>query len=297
MIIYSKVTEIFCLVDEFCKEYSELVDKSLIGNKSKRPSIMSQSEIITIAIIFQLSGFRTFKHFYVFYVKTHMKDDFPVTVSYNRFTELMQQNLMAMTLFLKTCCLGDCTGISFIDSTPVRVCKNKRIYNHKVFKGIATTGKSTMGWFHGFKLHIIINDKGEILNFTITQANVDDRQPLKQERFLDKIYGKLFADKGYIGKSLMQMLFIDGVQLITSIKNNMKNSLMTISDKILLRKRSVIETVNDELKNICQIEHSRHRSFGNFLVNIITGLIAYSFLPKKPSMKYQTVKTNQLVIF
>ena len=196
MLIYSKVTDIFCLVDEFCKEYSEIVAKSLIGNKAKRSSIMSQSEVITLAIIFQLSGFRTLKHFYIFYVKTHMKDDFPNTVSYNRFTELMQQNLMAMTLFLKTCCLGDCSGISFIDSTPVRVCKNKRIHNHKVFKGIATTGKSTMGWFHGFKLHIIINDKGEILNFTITQANVDDRQPLKQERFLDKIYGKLFADKG-----------------------------------------------------------------------------------------------------
>ena len=297
MIIYSKVTEIFCLVDEFCKEYAEIVDKALIGNKAKRPSIMSQSEVITLAIIFRLSGFRTFKHFYVFYVKNHMKDDFPDTVSYNRFTELMQQNLMAMTLFLKTCCLGDCSGISFIDSTPVRVCKNKRIHNHKVFKGIASTGKSTMGRFHGFKLHIIINDKGEILNFTITQANVDDRQPLKQERFLDKIYGKLFADKGYIGKDLMQMLFVDGVQLITSVRNNMKNSLMTMSDKILLRKRSVIETVNDELKNICQIEHSRHRSFGDFLANIISGLIAYSFLPKKPSIKYQTVKTNQLVMF
>lgn len=297
MIIYSKVTEIFCLVDEFCKEYSKVIDKSLIGNKAKRPSVMSQSEVITLAIVFQLSGFRTFKHFYVFYVKTHMQDDFPDTVSYNRFTELMQQNLMAMTLFLKTCCLGDCSGISFIDSTPVRVCKNKRIHNHKVFKGIATTGRSTMGWFHGFKLHIIINDKGEIINFTITQANVDDRQPLKQERFLDKIYGKLFADKGYIGKSLMQMLFVDGVQLITSVRNNMKNSLMTISDKIMLRKRSVIETVNDELKNICQIEHSRHRSFGNFLVNIISGLIAYSFLPKKPSIKYQSIKTNQLVMF
>ena len=297
MIIYSKVTEIFCLVDEFCKEYSEIVDKALIGNPAKRPSIMSQSEVITIAIIFQLSGFRTFKHFYIFYVKNHMKDDFPAIVSYNRFTELSQHNLMAMSLFLKTCCLGDCSGISFIDSTPVRVCKNKRIHNHKVFKGIATTGKSTMGWFHGFKLHIIINDKGEILNFTITQANVDDRQPLKQERFLDRIYGKLFADKGYIGKELMQMLFVDGVHLITSVRNNMKNSLMTMSDKILLRKRSVIETVNDELKNICQIEHSRHRSFGNFLVNMISGLIAYSFLPKKPSIRYHTVATNQLTIF
>ncbi len=297
MIIYSKVTEIFCLVDEFCKEYDEIVNQSLLGNPSKRPSIMSKSEVITLCILFQLSGFRTFKHFYIFYVQKHMKGDFPSTVSYNRFTELVGQNLMAMTLFLKTCCLGDSTGISFVDSTPIRVCKSKRIRNNKVFKGIATTGKSTMGWFHGFKLHIVINDKGEILNFTITQANVDDRTPLKKKSFLDKIYGKLYADKGYIGKDLMQLLFADGLHLITHIKDNMKNSLMTISDKILLRKRSIIETVNDELKNICQIEHSRHRSFTNFLSNIVAGLIAYSFLPKKPSIKYQTIKSNQLTFY
>jgi hypothetical protein len=297
MIIYSKITEIFCIVDEFCKEYDKVVNKSLLGNPSKRPSIMSKSEVITLTILFQLSGFRTFKHFYIFYVQKHMKDDFPVTVSYNRFTELVGQNLMAMSLFLKTCCLGKCTGISFGDSTPIRVCKPKRIRNNKVFKGIATTGKSTMGWFHGFKLHIIINDKGEILNFTITPANVDDRTPLKTKSFLDKIYGKLYADKGYVGKDLMQLLFADGLHLITHIKNNMKNSLMTMSDKILLRKRSIIETVNDELKNICQIEHSRHRSFTNFLANIVAGLIAYSFLPKKPSIKYQEIKTNQLAFY
>ena len=297
MIIYSKITEIFCIVDEFCKEYEKTVENHLLGNPSKRPSTMSKSEVITIAIIFQLSGFRTFKHFYIYYIQKHMNDDFPDTVSYNRFTELMQQNLMPMVLFLKTCCMGNCTGISFVDSTPIRVCKNKRIRNNKVFKGIATTGKSTMGWFHGFKLHIIINDKGEILNFIITQANVDDRTPLKKKSFLDKIYGKLFTDKGYIGKDLMQILFADGVHLITYIKNNMKNSLMTMSDKILLRKRSIIETINDELKNICQIEHSRHRSFGNFITNIITGLIAYSFLPKKPSIKYRTIPSNQLTIF
>lgn len=297
MIIYSKITEIFCIVDEFCKEYNQIVDKALLGHPPKRQPTMSKSEILTIMIVFQLSGFRTFKHFYIFYLQKHMKSEFPNTVSYNRFTELMQQNLMPLTLLLKTCCLGKCTGISFIDSTPIRVCNNKRIYRNKVFKGIATTGRSTIGWFHGFKLHIIINDKGEILNFTITQANVDDRAPLKQERFLDKIFGKLFADKGYIGKELAQLLFIDGVQIITQIKKNMKNCLMSISDKILLRKRAVIETVNDELKNICQIEHSRHRSFGNFLTNLISGLIAYSFLPKKPSIKFQTVNSNQICLF
>ena len=297
MIIYSKITEIFCIVDEFCKEYDKIVNKALLGNSSKRPSIMSKSEVITLTILFQLSGFRTFKHFYIFYVQKHMTDDFPSTVSYNRFTELMSQNLMAMSLFLKTCCLGKCTGISFGDSTPIRVCKAKRIRNNKVFKGIATTGKSTMGWFHGFKLHLIINDKGEILNFTITPANIDDRTPLKKKSFLDKIYGKLYADKGYVGKELMQLLFADGLHLITHIKNNMKNSLMEMSDKILLRKRSIIETVNDELKNICQIEHSRHRSFTNFLANIVAGLIAYSFLPKKPSIKYQTINSNQLNLY
>lgn len=297
MFCYDKITELFCVVDEFCQEYDQIVDKSLLGNASKRPPTMSKSEIITITVLFHLGGFRTFKHFYLFYVKKHMKNEFPKTVSYNRFTELMQANLMPMTLFLKTCCMGECTGISFIDSTPVRVCKNKRIYRNKVFKGIANTGKSTMGWFYGFKLHIIINDKGEILTFTITQASEDDRSPLKQQRFLDKIFGKLFADKGYIGKDLAKLLFIDGIQLITSIRNNMKNCLMTMSDKILLRKRSVIETVNDELKNICQIEHSRHRSFGNFLTNIIAGLIAYSFLPKKPQIKVQTQNSNQICLF
>src|SRR5699024_7144114 len=166
-------------------------------------------------------------------------------------------------MFLKLFRKGDCTGISFVDSTCIRVCKNKRIKQNKVFKEIAKVGKSTMGWFYGFKLHLIINDKGEILSFTITPANVDDRTPLKQEGFIKAIFGKLFV----------------------------------VSDKILLRKRSIIETVNDELKNMCQVEHSRHRSVGNFFTNLIAGLIAYSFFPKKPSIKYRKMNTNQLAIF
>ena len=134
MIIYTKITEIFCIVDEFCKEYDQVVNQSLLGNPAKRPSLMSKSEVITIAILFQLSGFRTFKHFYIFYVQKHRKDDFPTTVSYNRFTALVGQNLRAMRLFLKTCCLGECIGISFVDATPIRVCKSKRIRANKVFK-------------------------------------------------------------------------------------------------------------------------------------------------------------------
>lgn len=294
MICFNKITDIFCIVDEFCKDFENPTKSFLLGNPSKRPPRMSKSEVITIYLLFHLSGFRCFKHFYIYYVQKHMTKEFPNTVSYNRFVELMQSMIMPMTIFAKTCCLGKCAGISFVDSTPIQVCKSKRISRNKVFKNIATTGKSTIGWFHGFKLHIIINDKGEILSFAITQANVNDRDHLKNEGFLKNIFGKLFADKGYIGAKLAELLFLDGIELITSIRNNMKNSLMSMSDKILLRKRSVIETVNDELKNVCQVEHSRHRSPINFFTNLIAGLIAYHFLPKKPAIRYDRVLTNQL---
>ena len=292
-----KITEIFVLADEFCQEFNETVFKHSIGNQPKRKPRMSQSEVITIMVLFHFGAFKNLKHFYLFYVKVHMVQDFPNTVSYNRFIELLQASALPMTLFLKTCCLGDCTGISFVDSTPIRVCKNKRIPRHKVFDGIAQRGKSTVGYFFGFKLHFIINDKGEILNFVITPGNTDDREPLKDQKFLEKIKGKLYADKGYVSKKLTEVLFVDGLHLITHIRNNMKNVLMEMKDKILLRKRSVIETINDELKNICSIEHSRHRSFENFITNMISGLIAYCFFPKKPAIKYDEVKTDQLALF
>lgn len=292
-----KVTEIFYLTDEFCSEFQKSIQGHLLGNSPKKKPIMSQSEVITILIIFHGMQFKNLKHFYINYVQVHMKHLFPKTVSYNRFVELSQQVNLPMTLFLKMQCLGECTGITYTDSTPIRVCKNKRIKQNKVFKGIAAVGKSTMGWFYGFKLHLIVNEKGDLLNFVITQGNVDDREPLKDAKFIEKIKGKLYADKGYISSKLTQLLFIDGIQLITGIRAKMKNCLLELKDKILLRKRSIIETINDELKNICQVEHSRHRSFENFISNLISGLIAYSFFPKKPSIKYDREDTNQLALY
>ena len=156
---------------------------------------------------------------------------------------------------------------------------------------------STMGWFFGFKAHMIVDDYGNLLAFEISPGNTDDRTPLKDKRFIEKIKGKLYADKGYVSQKLTEILFVDGLHLITHIRNNMKNVLLEMKDKILLRKRSVIETINDELKNICSIEHSRHRSFENFITNLIAGLIAYCFFPKKPSIKYETIQTNQLALF
>ncbi len=255
----------------------------------KRISKLSDSEVMTIMVLFHYKQFRNLKHFYLYYVQIHMKNEFPQTVSYNRFVELQQKSVLPLALFLKTCCLGDCTGISFIDSTPLRVCHNKREKQHKVFKGIAVKGQCSLGWFFGFKLHLIINDKGEVLDFMLTQGNVDDRKPLKNHNFHKRIFGKIYGDKGYIGKDLFEQLFVDGVHLVTKIRKNMKNCLMLLQDRIMLRKRALIETVNDELKNQCQIEHTRHRSFENFITNLLSGLVAYSFFDKKPALNLEII--------
>ena len=286
--------EIFYLVDEFCKEFDKAKEGHVLpkdsGKKSRNRAFrMSDSEVTTIMIYFHLGGYRNLKHFYINHIQINCRKDFPNTVSYNRFVELQQKVLLPMTVFLQLCCLGKCTGISFVDSTPLRVCHIKREYSHKTFKGLATKGKTSVGWFFGFKLHIVINDKGEILDFLFTQANVDDREPLKDKRFHQRVFGKIFADKGYISNDLFEKLFVDGIHPITRIKKNMKNSLMLINDKICLRKRAIIETVNDQLKNICQLEHTRHRCFENYVGNMVSALIAYNFPPKKPSLNLEIV--------
>jgi hypothetical protein len=289
MLSEAKITEIYFIIDEFCKNFEKVISRhSLKANTTKsqrnRVSRLSQSEVMTILVLFHYGSFKNLKHFYLHYVQKHMKNEFPQTVSYNRFVELQKKAIVPLGIFLKTLALGKCTGISFIDSTPLRVCHIKREKQHKTFKGIAQKGQCSIGWFFGFKLHLVINDKGEILDFIITQGNIDDRKPLQDMKLHQNIFGKLYGDKGYISKDLFEKLFVDGVHLITKIRKNMKNALMLMHDKIALRKRVLIETVNDELKNICQIEHTRHRSFHNFITNLLSGLIAYSFFPKKPSI-------------
>ena len=246
----SKVTEIYCMADDFCKESALQQEKYMIEDSKKKyrnkPNRMSDAEIMAILILFHSGGFRCFKHYYKEYVCKHLKHLFPRQVSYNRFVELEKEILLPLTIFIKKVLMGTCTGISFVDSTPLRVCRNQRILIHKTFEGLAERGKCSMGWFFGFKLHLIINDKGEILNFMFTPENVDDREPLKQGKFLENIKGKPCADKGYTGQALFENLFLNGVQLVTKVKNNMKNSLMSIADKILFKKRALIETVNDE---------------------------------------------------
>ena len=300
MFTEAKITEIFCLADDFCKVFNqELRTRQLQDGKPHRnkPGRLSDSEVMTILIIFHSNGFRCLKHFYKEYVCVHLRHLFPDVVSYNRFVELQKSILLHLAVFIKEVLLGKCTGVSYVDSTPLKVCNNKRIHNHKVFKGISRRGKCSLGWFFGFRLHIIINDKGELLNFMITPANTDDRDSLKNASFVEKVTGKLCGDKGYIDKRLFDFLFMDGVQLITKIKSNMKNILMPMYDKIILRKRALIESVNDELKNIAQVEHSGHRSFTNFFTNALGALAAYCFLPKKPSINLELVDNSWPSLF
>jgi len=262
-----------------------------------RDSTMSKAEIMLIMILFHNSGYRCLKHFYLEKVCKHLRHLFPKVVSYNRFVELERDVAMPLALFIKKMLLGKCTGISFVDSTLLRVCRNQRIHIHKTFKGIAQRGKCSMGWFFGFKLHLICNEKDELLNFMITPGDVDDRKPLEYKAFVEFIYGKLVGDKGYVGKHLFERLFAFGIQLITKLKNNMRGALMSVSDKLLLRKRAIIETVNDELKNIAQVEHSRHRCFDNFIVNLLGAIAAYCFFPKKPCVCVQRTNDTQITPF
>ena len=304
MLSEDKITEIFCIADDFCKEFEVEMEKMSLkadGKKHRnRKTRMSEAEIMTILICFHFGSFRNFKHYYLFYVTVHLAHLFPDALSYNRFVELESRVSIQMMFFLQLCCFGNCTGISFIDSTCIPVCHNKRINRNKVFKGYAERGKSTMGWFYGFKLHLICNECGEVLNFILTRGNVDDRDEKVFNRLSDNIIGKLYADKGYISQTLFDKLFSNDIHIVTGLRSNMKNKLMPLYDKIMLRKRSVIETINDELKNVAQLVHSRHRSLNNFLMNVLAVIAAYTFFDKKPSINIDyeiEALDGQLTIF
>lgn len=295
-----KMIEIFVEVDDFFIEYSAEIrklqlDSGLHAIRNRKTSL-SESEMMTIFICFHLSHYTNFKAFYNHRVKAYWQDYFPGLVSYERFNCLQKRLIVPFVVLLKYRCMGKCRGINFIDSTPIRACHIKREKQHKVFCDIATKGKSTMGWFYGFKLHLVINDKGEILSFVLSKANTDDRNTGVMEQLTKNIFGKLFGDRGYISKVLAGYLWNDGIHLIYKLRKNMKQQNLSDADKVLLRKRALIESVNDELKNICSIEHTRHRSLHGFLNNLTSGLCAYHFLPKKPSLKIKPDFNNQQLL-
>lgn len=243
---------------------------------------MSLSEVMTILVAFHQQSYRTFKDFYLKHVCVYWREAFPTLVSYNRFIEWIPTTLIALCVYLKSQ-LGQCSGISFVDATSLKVCHNRRIRRHRVFDGLAARGKTSVDWFFGFKLHLVVSEYGELLNITLTPGNTDDRTPVVD--LLKSLWGKVFADRGYVKAALSEKLLREyGIEFFAKPRRNMKNHLMRWTDKLLARKRAIIETIIDQLKNISQIEHSRHRSPVNFLANVLCGLIAYCRQAKKPAL-------------
>ena len=278
------ITNLFCFIDDFTNECEKELKKRAIqsghiGKLTRLPGL-TQGEIITIILLFQQSPCRNFKFFYNSYLKLY-REDFPAMPSYERFVALMPRVITVLTVLLCTL-LSPSSKTSYIDSTSIAVCHPKRISRNKVFKGIAALGKTTKGWFFGLKLHAIINEKGGLVKVKLTQGNKDDRSVVS--KMSTNIIGFLYADKGYISKELFLSLYRRGLKLVTGIKKTMKNILLPLHEKILLRKRSIIETVFDYLKNKLQLEHSRHRSPLNAFIHIISTLIIYQLKPHKPSI-------------
>jgi hypothetical protein len=289
---------IFCLIDDFCKDFDPIWKQHLLvapspkGDvRNKRSPGLRTSEIMTIAVCFHFSKMRTFKDYYLGYVLHRFQKYFPKAPSYSRFISLMKRVLCPLFVFLQGL-LGKCSGTSFVDSTILTVCHVRRISSHQVFRKIAQRGKTSTGWFFGFKLHLIINERGEILAFMLTAGNVDDRKPVPD--LAKGLWGKCFGDKGYLSSKLFEELWEKGMQLITKLRKGMHNKLMSLWDRMLLRKRGLIESVNNKLKNGCQIEHHRHRSPWNFLINLLSGLAAYCQDPAKPSLR-MTSRERRLV--
>jgi transposase len=249
------ILDVYGSVDAFWQRFESQWERELLRSgtrRRRRATRLHPAEILTILILFQQSGYRTFKGFYREHVQVHLRREFPQLVSYTRFVDLMPRSLVPLAVYLHMQ-RGECTGISFIDSTSLAVCHPARIHQHHVFRVDARRGKTSVGWFYGLKLHLVVNDRGELLALCLTPGNTDDRKPVPH--LVHRLFGRLFGDKGYISQPLAEHLLVThGLRLITKLRKNMRTMLLPFADKLLLRKRALIETIFDQLKNVCQIE-------------------------------------------
>jgi hypothetical protein len=281
------ITALYCCLDDFCKVFAEWETHQLIPSPGRRQRFgkLSRSEMLFIMVLFHLSPYKHFKVFYLYGIGCQHRACFRDLPHYDRFVSLMPR-LFAPLMVLLHSLSGEQTGVYFADSSKLAVCHNRRIDRHKVFDGLAARGKTAMGWFYGLKLHFVINHKGQIMALKITPGNTADSTVLGE--IAQNLTGKLYADKGYISRAVFHTLWQRGLHLITGIRRNMRNHLMLLGDKIMLRKRFVIETVFDILKCEMGLEHSRHRSPVNAMVHVLSCLVAYAYRPGKPSISLRT---------
>jgi hypothetical protein len=280
----NQLTRIFCDIDDFCKNFNrDNLNKLLPGiiPTHRGPDCcLADSEIMTILVFFQSSGWRNFKSFYTNFLGVYWKKEFPRLPSYNRFIEIMSRVILPLILFsqLHT---GKRSGIYYIDSTALPVCHLKRSRRNKVFEDVAEYGKTSVGWFFGLKLHLVVNNQGELIAFKLTRGNRNDANA--SESMLKWLKGLLFGDKGYIGKELCARLLERGLKLITRTRKNMKPIDYSPMEKQLLDKRGIIETIINHFKHHYHIWHTRHRSVLNAITHLMAGIAAYAIEPLKIS--------------
>lgn len=287
----AKVVEVFCEIDDFCLEVKEYFSSHPLPEglgprhpAGRKPSL-SESEVLTILVLYHLSGFKCFEYYYERLVLGELKSYFPRAVSYTHFLELSRQSLLH-TFLLAHYQAGrsERSQHYYIDSKKLPVCDNRRIHSHKVFEKLATRGRGSTGWFFGLKLHLVINQHSQLVRFLITPANVADNNPKVLSFLLSGLKGKCYGDKGYL-TCLLEQLLEEGLHLVTKVRRNMKNMLLSLQDKVNLIKRGSIEAVNDILMTVCDIDHTRHRNPLNALAQIFSGLTAYTFLGQNNSFK------------
>jgi hypothetical protein len=283
------ITALYCCLDDFCKAFEDWEAHRLIPSPTsrQRSGKLSRAEMLFIMVLFHLSAYKNFKTFYLYGIGVQHRACFRDLPHYDRFVSLMPRLFVPLMVLLHSLS-GEHTGVYFADSTKLAVCHNRRIDRHKVFDGLAARGKTSMGWFFGLKLHFVINHKGQIMALKITPGNTADSTVL--EEISQYLTGKLYADKGYISRAVFSKLWQRGLHLITGIRRNMRNHLMPLAEKLMLRKRFVIETVLDILKCEIGLEHSRHRSPVNAMVHILSCLVAYAYRPGKPSISLNSKK-------
>lgn len=288
---------IFLKADDLCKYLEkELINKWLSDGKNicdyKKKSNLFDSEIMTILIFYHYSGFKNFEYYYKQLLENELREYFPKLVSYTRFLELIETVALQMFIFSKSLCQEALkTGIYYIDSKKLVVCHNKRIRQHKVFKDKASSGKSSTGWFYGFKVHLLINEIGEIVDFDLTPGNVADNNQNILKRILKNIKGLCFVDKGYITK-LWGEFYEKGLKIVTKTKKTTKAKLIPLRERYLLAKRPIIESVNDIFISVFDLEHSRHRKPENAFTHMIAAICAYAFYPDKPAIYLPNLLKN-----
>jgi hypothetical protein len=283
--MFDRLVETFCDFDDFCKsikaewEAMQITDGETTHRKHGPAGGLIDSEIMTILLLYHASRFKNFKTFYKGVVLGLLRTHFPGAPCYERFITLTQR-VWALLAFFMASRMGKRTDIYYIDSTPLVVCHNRRIYRHKTFAGLAERGKTSTGWFFGFKLHLVFNHQREIVALKLTPGNVSDAAPVPE--LTKDLVGKLFGDKGYIGQKLANELLRRGLALMTRVRSNMRSLPVSFFDKALLNGRNIAETIIGHIKEFSSLRLPKHRSVFNAFTHITAAIIAYQINPLPP---------------